>query len=466
LAPRTMEDTQQEPAHQRVLVWQYEATRVYPLIGGKLHFTTHESDAKTEELIAAFPQLYFFSSVIPEAYIPFCADFGPNNICSVLDFCKVVRNVVHHPALADRLPVFYTDTSKPHVTNSTFLLCCYLMLEEGLTPEEAWSKFEHIRGLPLVPYRDATWHVPTFSLSILDCLRGLQKAISLHWLDPATFDVHLHEETYEAEHYDITKICPKFVAFATPKSEADQYSSVRLPEDHTEHFRSMGVTDVVRLSEEGIYDDEAFVKDGFQHHALEFEDCSTPSTDIVCEFLNVCDAAGDGSVAVHCLAGLGRTGTLIACYIIRNKGFTAAEAIGFIRLMRPGSVIGSQQQFLEQVEKASWDDNFPIFERSESKKVGKPKPKFRRARLPSDASMASTILRIVGGRDHSASDSGALSQDLSSCSVRSGRRSESLEEDDEDVTETSAEIARKMQRMQMGRDLLEAKTARFEKHLR
>mmetsp|Transcript_15949 Transcript_15949/g.31539 ORF Transcript_15949/g.31539 Transcript_15949/m.31539 type:complete len:135 (+) Transcript_15949:1-405(+) len=134
--------------------------------------------------------------------------------------------------------------------------------------------------------------------------------------------------------------------------------------------------------------------------------------------------------------------------------------------MRPGSVIGSQQQFLEQVEKASWDDNFPIFERSESKKVGKPKPKFRRARLPSDASMASTILRIVGGRDHSASDSGALSQDLSSCSVRSGRRSESLEEDDEDVTETSAEIARKMQRMQMGRDLLEAKTARFEKHLR
>jgi len=65
-------------------------------------------------------------------------------------------------------------------------------------------------------------------------------------------------------------------------------------------------------------------------------------------------------VAVHCVAGLGRTGTLIACHMIKNSGFSAAEAIGYLRLMRPGSVIGSQQHFLESIEAASWSGNRPV----------------------------------------------------------------------------------------------------------
>lgn len=38
------------------------------------------------------------------------------------------------------------------------------------------------------------------------------------------------------------------------------------------------------------------------------------------------------------LAGLGRTGTLIACYIIKHYRFTAAETISWIRICRPGRV--------------------------------------------------------------------------------------------------------------------------------
>ena len=51
---------------------------------------------------------------------------------------------------------------------------------------------------------------------------------------------------------------------------------------------------------------------------------------------------------VHCKAGLGRTGVLICCYMIKNYGFSAEEAIGYIRVCRPGSVIGPQQNFLLQ----------------------------------------------------------------------------------------------------------------------
>ena len=47
-------------------------------------------------------------------------------------------------------------------------------------------------------------------------------------------------------------------------------------------------------------------------------------------------------------AGLGRTGTLIACYVMKHYRFTHAEIIAWIRICRPGSIIGPQQHFLEE----------------------------------------------------------------------------------------------------------------------
>jgi cell division cycle 14 len=59
---------------------------------------------------------------------------------------------------------------------------------------------------------------------------------------------------------------------------------------------------------------------------------------------------------LQCKAGLGRTGTLIGAYLIWKYGFTANEAIAFMRIVRPGSVVGPQQQYmyLKQLEWAKW----------------------------------------------------------------------------------------------------------------
>ena len=62
------------------------------------------------------------------------------------------------------------------------------------------------------------------------------------------------------------------------------------------------------------------------------------------------------AIAVHCKAGLGRTGTCIGAYMMKHYRFTASEAIGWMRICRPGMVIGPQQHFLEDLEPTMWQE--------------------------------------------------------------------------------------------------------------
>jgi predicted ATP-grasp superfamily ATP-dependent carboligase/predicted protein tyrosine phosphatase len=50
------------------------------------------------------------------------------------------------------------------------------------------------------------------------------------------------------------------------------------------------------------------------------------------------------SVLVHCLGGLGRTGTVLACYLVKNRKMDPYAAIAEVRSKRPGSIETQQEK--------------------------------------------------------------------------------------------------------------------------
>lgn len=167
---------------------------------------------------------------------------------------------------------------------------------------------------------------------------------------------------------DFNWVSPQFVAFASPQSEptapipasSPAYATLPscIPEIPTArisqpfknvlaHFVQRNVGLVVRLNSE-LYCPSYFTALGIQHIDMIFEDGTCPNLPIVRKFIKLAHdmIAKRKSIAVHCKAGLGRTGCLIGAYLIYRHAFTANEVIAFMRFMRPGMVVGPQQHWL------------------------------------------------------------------------------------------------------------------------
>ncbi|KAM9379417.1 dual specificity protein phosphatase CDC14A isoform 2-T2 [Phaethornis superciliosus] len=298
---------------------------------------------------------HYFCTDEELVYENFYGDFGPLNLAMLYRYCCKLNKKLKYFSLSRKKIVYYTSFDQRKRANAAFLIGAYAVIYLKKTPEEAYRTLLSGSNPPYLPFRDASFGNCTYNLTILDCLQGVNKALQHGFFDFQTFDVDEYEHYERVENGDFNWIVPgKFLAFSGPhpKSKLENGYPLHAPEAYFPYFKKHNVTSIIRLNKK-IYEAKRFTDAGFEHYDLFFIDGSTPSDSIVQRFLNICENA-DGAIAVHCKAGLGRTGTLIACYIMKHYKFTHAEAIAWIRICRPGSIIGPQQHFLEEKQAMLW----------------------------------------------------------------------------------------------------------------
>lgn len=124
-----------------------------------------------------------------------------------------------------------------------------------------------------------------------------------------------------------------------------------------------------------------FTDAGIEHIELYFKDFTVPSNAILQAFLYIAEISPN-AIGVHCRVcicifiinfslfrsyigwnynycrnikmGLGRTGTLIAAYLMEHYKTTARQAVAWLRICRPGSIMGPQQAFLMDNQTMLW----------------------------------------------------------------------------------------------------------------
>ena len=304
---------------------------------------------------------------------------SPTNLASVMTFVAELDAEVCLAAQASQHIVCSTGSRRQSMNRTVFLLGAYLMLRLELSADDVRERFS---GLDGALYEDLPETCPGASgvtLTVGDRWRGMWRAMSAGWLAAppgaggrlwGMYDADEVARLGDPLNGDVTVAVPgRLLAFRGPRRVAGggyadllEGGRLRRRDFGAAHYAGLlggvGVSTVIRLSDAGDYDGREFAGRGIRHVDLFFEDGTCPPPAVVAGYLAAV-AGAPGAVAVHCAAGLGRTGTLLAVSLMLSHGFAAREAVGWLRVVRPGSVIGRQLDYLCGLEAAARAGDLP-----------------------------------------------------------------------------------------------------------
>ena len=129
-------------------------------------------------------------------------------------------------------------------------------------------------------------------------------------------------------------------------------SSIPTSIDEVQWVIDQGVKSIVTVREEPL--DDIWVKNVNYLHVLS-NDMGVPEFDDLVSAVDFIHSriTNNEPVMVHCLAGLGRTGTLLACYLIKHQKMSADDAMQKVREERPGSIQSfTQEEIISQFAKS------------------------------------------------------------------------------------------------------------------
>lgn len=317
---------------------------------GKVYLGAYDHVPKSTE------KLVYFTVEDALPYNAFHLDFGPLHIGHLYRFAVALHNILNDPNNSSKSVIFYSGNNPKARANAACMLCCYLVLVQDWAPHQVLQPIAQLES-PVMPFRDAGYSRADFELTIQDVVYGMWRAKERGMIDITNFNLEEYEQYERVDQGDFNMISNDFIAFASPKQSHPGSPPNQPFSKVLDFFTNNSVQLVVRLNSH-LYDKMEFEKRGIKHIDMIFEDGTCPTMEFVQKFIGAAETtiSNGGKVAVHCKAGLGRTGCLIGAYLIYTHGFTANECIGYMRMMRPGMVVGPQQHwlYLHQNEFRDW----------------------------------------------------------------------------------------------------------------
>ncbi|KAI1437609.1 protein-tyrosine phosphatase-like protein [Xylaria sp. CBS 124048] len=343
----------------------------YPRTQARAQPSKRARGATASPAVAKAPRQSPFYFTVDDTllYNAFHHDFGPLHIGHLYRFALQFHDVLGAKENESRPIVFWSYADPESRANAACMLACYMVLIQSWPPHLALAPIAQVSP-PLMPFRDAGYSQADYGLTVQDVVYGVWKAKEEGCCTLDNFDLDEYEKFERVEQGDFNWITPHFLAFASPQhSPADRVPEsseafAALPRTPAEvevhpdlpqsfknvltHFSERNIGLVVRLNSP-LYSPSYFEALGIRHLDMIFEDGTCPPLSMVRKFIKLAHetiTVKKKCIAVHCKAGLGRTGCLIGAYLIYRHGFTANEIISFMRFMRPGMVVGPQQHWL------------------------------------------------------------------------------------------------------------------------